>query len=169
MARLYGRLSRQGAQDTRTFGPFCHSPSASGYSLPTSRHGNMAVFWHIKAPLHRRPGRDGPVPAQTVGMVGKAHPLPMEPGDPGEDGDIGDRIVARHIFDLAQPPLQHLPKPLRFLAVSLLGVGTLSGVEFEKMMRLSEKRPRPPHLPHQPFHHAPLLREGLRPKLTRLL
>src|SRR6476661_1226675 len=101
-------------------------------------------------------------------IIIKGDGLPFEPGNPRPNGDVGDRIVARRIFGLAEPPIEHTPEPPCFLGVALLGISALSRIEFHEMVNLTEEGTWATHLPYQPLDHAPFGGKILRPKLAGL-
>src|SRR5262249_62242254 len=100
--------------------------------------------------------RDRHIRAWDVGVVGEGDGLPLEPRNPGPNGDIGDGIVAGHIFGLTEPPVEHAPQPAGLPGIALFGVSASSGIEFHEMVNLTEERSGTPHLPHHPSYHTPL-------------
>ena len=52
---------------------------------------------------------------------------------------------------LGQAAIQDSIQAVRLLGEPLLGVGRLTLVEAQEMVRLPQHRAKPAHLPHQPF------------------
>src|SRR5262249_964614 len=82
--------------------------------------------------------------------------LPFEPRNPRPNGNVGNGIIARYIFRLAEPLVEYAPQPAGFLGIALLCVHALARIEFHEMVNLAEERSRAPHLQHQPLDHAPM-------------
>src|SRR5260221_6498030 len=99
--------------------------SGSKRSTPSSSstRGKADSGRNRHAALHRGPCADRVEPAFYVGKTVQIRLVPLVARDPGIGSDVGDRVLAREIFDLAQAPVEHAIEPVCFLGVALDRVG----------------------------------------------
>src|SRR5262249_45828850 len=78
---------------------------------------------HFHAAVNRRTRADRVEPAFDVGEFPQIDLVPFVARDPRISRDVGDRVIAGEIVDLAQPRVHHAVKPPRLLGVALGTVG----------------------------------------------
>src|SRR5579884_921471 len=103
------------------------------------RHGTH-VLRHPVTFLHRRTRGNGFVPAFHVWILLQINGLPFEPRDPRPDGNVGDGIIVGDKLTAAEPRVEHLVEPMRFLKKAFLGVRGFAFVVFDEVVHLTEER-----------------------------
>src|SRR6266849_8357086 len=127
---------------------------------------------HLEAALGAGARHHRLVPALDVRVVGEVDLMALVPPSPPQDREIGDRyVIAAGELHIAEALVEDAVEPVRLLHIALEPIAAVGFVlHLQEMVDLAGHRPKPAHLPHQPFEHRHLAPHvALRPELAGLL